>query len=171
MRRDAVLAGALALAITLAPTVQAQPGSMMGGGCPMMGMMGPGMGQGGMGPGMGQGQGMMGGPAQMAALIEGRLAFLHSALAITAAQEPAWLAYAEAVRAQVATMQQTHGALHQTMMSGHAPDRMAARIAAMEAMLGALRALQPATVALYAGLDAGQQALADDLVGMDCGAF
>jgi hypothetical protein len=41
----------------------------------------------------------------------------------------------------------------------------------MSAMLAALQALQPATAALYAGLDETQQALADQLIGMDCGAF
>ena len=183
--RKLMMAGVLTLAAALAPVAGAQQGGMMGGGCPMMGMMGPGMGQGGMGQGgmgqggmgqggMGQGQmhpGMMSGPEQMGALVEGRLAYLHSALGITAAQEPTWLAYAEAVRTQAATMQQTHATLHETMMSGAAPDRMAARIAGMSAMLAALQTLQPATAALYAGLADDQKSLADQLIGMDCGAF
>jgi hypothetical protein len=176
---SAMLAAALALVATPVLAQQGGPG-MMGGACPMMDMMGQGMGQGGMGMGsmgmdqggMGQGgmgQGMMGG--QMTAMTEARLAYLHAALAITAAQETAWQDYAAAVREQVGAMQQNHATLWEAMHAGTAPDRMAARITAMSAMLAALQALQPATAALYAGLDETQQALADQLIGMDCGAF
>lgn len=156
-------------------------GGMMGGPCPMMAMGGPGgpygMGPGGMGQGkMGQGgmgQGMMGqgGPAGMTAMVEGRLAFLQSALGITAAQQPAWQAYAEAVRAQLGTMQANHELMFQALQTGTAPERMQARIAAMSAMLAALQMLQPATEALYDALDAQQKVLADQLIGLDCGAL
>jgi hypothetical protein len=180
MRRLTLTSLALGLALALAPGAEAQTG-MMGGGCPMMGMgggqgMGPGMGQ-GMGPGMGQGMGqgmgpgMMGDPAHLAAMVEGRLAYLHAALSIGEAQEAAWQAYAEAVRAQLAVMQQNHLAMHEAMQDGTAPARMNARIAAMSAMLAALQTLQPVTEALYGALDDGQKALADQLIGRDCGAF
>lgn len=178
MRKLTLTSLALGLALTLAPGAEAQTG-MMGGGCPMMGMgggqgMGPGMGQ-GMGPGMGMGQGMgpgmMGDPAHLSAMIEGRLAYLHAALSIGEAQEAAWQAYAEAVRSQLTIMQQNHLTMHEAMQSGTAPARMNARIAAMSAMLAALQTLQPVTEALYGALEDGQKALADQLIGRDCGAF
>jgi len=168
MHKLAALAGVMTLAVNFASAATAQSGGMMGEGCPVMDMMGSGH----MGYGMGQndmGPGMMGG--QMAATVEARLAYLHTALAITAAQETAWQGYALAVRQQVAAMQQSHTTMWQTMHAGTAPDRMAARIAAMSAMLAAVQALQPATVDLYAALDATQKTLADQLIGMECGAF
>jgi hypothetical protein len=166
----AAMVATLVLAATPTTAQQGGPG-MMGGACPMMGMMGHahvdgdhgGMGQGAMGPGM------MGG--QITAVAEARLAYLHTALAITAAQDAPWQAYAAAVREQLAAMQESHATLWQVMHAGSAPDRMAARITAMSAMLAALQALQPATAALYASLDETQRALADQLIGMECGAF
>ncbi len=180
-----LVTGALTLALSMAPlspiiaqtTTQTMPMmSMMGGGCAMMGMMDRGMmGQGMMGQGMmGQGmmaQGMMGGAANMAAMIEGRLAYLRSALNIADAQNVAWTGYAEAVKARVSAMQNMHQSMIEAMQKGSAIERMNARIAGMEAMLEAMKAVRPATEKLYAALNDEQKKLADQLMGMDCGAM
>ena len=97
---------ALAAALTIPASAQTRPMTgMMGGGCPMMGMMmGQGMdGQGMRGPMMG-GPGAMGRMARMDALIDGRLAYLKGELQITEAQSNAWDAYADAVRARIDAM-------------------------------------------------------------------
>jgi hypothetical protein len=147
---------------------------MMGGGCPMMGMMGQGMmGQGMMGQGMmGRGPGMMAGRhAKMAALVEGRLAYLKSELNITDAQSAAWTGYADAVKSRVDVMQGVRETMMTTMQTGTAIERMDARIKNMEAMVEAMKAAKPATEALYAALSDEQKKLADQLIGRDCGAM
>ena len=146
---------------------------MMGGGCLMMqdmadqGMTGQTM--------MGQtmmGQNMMAkGMGNMAAMIEGRLAYLKSALGITQEQEPVWISYVDTVKSQVAAMQAMHQNMIEVMQKGSAVDRMDARIGAMEAMLDAMKAMKPATEKLYAGLKDEQKKLADQLIGTHCGAM
>jgi hypothetical protein len=144
-------------------------GGMMGG-CPMMGgmmgqggMMGSGM-QGMMGQGMGPGMMMGSGP-----MMEGRLAYLKAELAITDAQASAWDGYANAVRARHKAMQDVHADMLKAMQSGSALERMDARIKAMETMVESLKALKPATVALYAVLTDEQKKKADQLLGGSCG--
>lgn len=140
------------------------PGMPMGGGmmgCPMMGGQGMTMGQmpmGGMGPGM-----MMTGPA-----IEGRLAYLKAELGITEAQTAAWNGYVTAVKARMSAMQGTHQTMMQAWQSGTAVARLDAHTKAMENMVEALKALKPATEALYAALSADQKTKADQLLGMGC---
>jgi uncharacterized small protein (DUF1192 family) len=135
---------------------------MMGGGCSMMGMMG----QNKMGHGM-----MQGHHAGMSSVVEGRLAYLKSELGITEAQAAAWSAYADAARARVGGMQSMHTDMMASMEKGGAIERMDTRIKGMEAMLEAMRAIKPATEALYATLTPEQKAIADDLIGNDCGAM
>ncbi|MCF4164108.1 Spy/CpxP family protein refolding chaperone [Zavarzinia compransoris] len=184
------LAVVLAAGLAAATPAFAQMGGrgggmgMIGGSCPTMGMMnggmgpggmaqggGPGMGQPGMGqPGMGQsGMGRRGGG--MGVMVDARLTYLKGQLAITEAQEPAWAAYAAAVKGRVDTMQGNRAGMMDAMENGNAVERMDVRIAAMEAMLDALKATRDATVALYDALDADQKLLADDLIGNDCGAM
>ncbi|HRO80789.1 MULTISPECIES: Spy/CpxP family protein refolding chaperone [Bacteria] len=140
------------------------PGMPMGGGmmgCPMMGGQGMTMGQmpmGGMGPGM-----MMTGPA-----IEGRLAYLKAELGITEAQTAAWNGYVTAVKARQSAMQGTHQGMMQAWQSGTAVARLDAHTKAMESMVEALKALRPATDALYAVLTPDQKTKADQLLGMGC---
>jgi len=144
---------------------------MLGGGCPSIGMMGHGrMGQGSWGDG-GWFRGMMGRQPKMGAMVEGRLAYLKGELNITAEQQSAWDAYAAAVTDRVELMQGIHEGMAKTMQSGTATERMDARIAGMEAMLESLKAMKPATDGLYAALRDEQKALADELIGGDCGAF
>jgi hypothetical protein len=135
---------------------------MMGGGCATMGMMG----HSGWGRGM-----MMGRQRNMGAMVEGRLAYLKSELAITAGQTAAWDAYASAVKARVDAMKDMHQSMMSAMSEGTAVQRMDARISGMEAMLAAMKELKPATEALYAALTDDQKKIADDLIGTDCGAM
>jgi hypothetical protein len=169
----AMLAFALS-ATVFSPSLAQGPGpmmGMMGGGCPMIGMMGQGM----MGPGMwGQGssgQGMMGRQPRMDAMVEGRLAYLKGELNVTEAQTEAWNGYAEEVGARIDLMQSMRQSMFDTMQQGTATERMDARIAGMEAMLEAMKALQPATEKLYGVLTDEQKKVADQLIGVDCGAM
>jgi len=161
---------ALALALSMSPispsvaqsTTESTPMlGMMGGGCTMMGMMGRGM----------MGRGMMRGAANMGAMVEGRLAYLRSALGITEVQNAAWTGYAEALKTRVSAMQGMHESMIEAMQKGGAIERMDARIAGMTTMLEAMKAVKPATEKLYAALNDEQKKLADQLIGMDCGAM
>ena len=147
------------------------PGMMMGGGCPTIGMMGQGMMGGWNDEWRGRGRGMMGGQPRLGAMIGGRLAYLKSELAITEAQTEAWNGYAEAVEARIESMQAIHASMWETMQQGTALERMDARIASMESMLEAMKALKPATATLYEALSDEQKKQADDLIGLDCGAM
>jgi hypothetical protein len=147
---------------------------MMGGGCAMMGMIGQGMmGGGPWGQGfMGQGPGaMMDRQPRIDAMIEGRLAYLKGELDITDAQAAAWTGYADAVKARIDLMQGMRQSMFDAMRKGTAIERMDVRIANMEAMLEAMKQLKPATEALYAALTDEQKAVADELIGADCGAM
>jgi LTXXQ motif family protein len=160
--------------------------SMMGPGMMSQGMMGPGscFMMGGMGPMMmGSGmQGMMnptmmgmmmgGGPmmGMMGAgpMMEGRLAYQKAELGISDAQAAAWDNYVAAFRTRGAAMQSMHADMMQIMQSGNAMARLDAHIKAMETMVDSLKALKPATGALYAVLTDDQKAKADQLLG-GCG--
>jgi hypothetical protein len=149
------------------------PGMMQGGMGPGMmhgqGGMGSGMMQGGMGPGMmGMCHGMMG-QGDLKATVEGRLAYVKTALGITDDEAAAWKAYEDASRANVQSMQAAHQAMMTAKQSGSALDRMQSHITMMQARLDALKALQPATEALYKALTSDQQKKADALLGMGGG--
>jgi len=143
---------------------------MMGGGCPMMGMMGRGM----MNRGQ-MGRGMMGGGMRrrggMGAMTEGRLAFLKAELKITETQEPAWKEYSDAAKDRVSIMQGMRQGMMESMQNGTAVERMEARINGMEAMLESMKAVKPAADKLYGALTEEQKMVADELIGMDCGAM
>ena len=114
---------------------------------------------------------MMGGQPRLGALVGGRLAYLKAELGITEAQTEAWNGYAAAVEARIEGMQAIHTSMWETLQQGTALERMDARIASMESMLEAMKALKPATEALYAALSDEQKKLADELIGLDCGAM
>jgi Spy/CpxP family protein refolding chaperone len=142
-------------------------GGMMGG---MMGGRMMGEGNGGMLGGcpmgdMGSKGGMMMGSVPM---MEGRLAYIKADLEITPAQEQAWNAYADAVRARHTAMQSIHGDMAKAMQSGNALDRMDARIKALQAKVDSLKTLKPAMEALYAVLTDLQKKEADQLLGGGC---
>ncbi len=77
----------------------------------------------GMGPGMGRGPG---GPGMMAGQMlinPDMLPELKAKLAITPAQEPAWAAYADSVKAMAATREKMHDGVREMPMA----ERMASR--------------------------------------------
>jgi formylmethanofuran:tetrahydromethanopterin formyltransferase len=124
-------------------------------GCPMMGMMHHGM----------MDHAMM----HSVPMMEGRLAYIKADLGITEAQASAWNAYADAVRAHHAAMENAFADLMKTKQSGGAVERLDARIKAAEAKLDSLKALKAPTEALYAALTDEQKAKADQLLGAACG--
>ncbi len=176
-------AGAFAPSIAQTANSNGPSMGMMGGGCMMgQGMMGQGMmGQGMMGMGQGMtgsgtgqgmmGRGMMGNQPAMGAMADGRLAYLKSTLKVTDAQMDAWNGYADAVKGRVGVMQDMRQGMMEAMQKGSATERMDARIAGMEAMAEALKAVKPATEKLYTVLNDEQKKVADQLIGMDCGAM
>ncbi|MEQ1716139.1 MAG: Spy/CpxP family protein refolding chaperone [Hyphomicrobium sp.] len=140
---------------------------MAGGGCPMMGMMGPGMmGRGMMGKGTPSGK-----EEQMGALADRRLAHLKTELKITDGQADVWKLYADAIKARVTVMQGLRTTMMDAMDKGGTVDRMDIRIKSMEAMVESMKAVKPATEKLYATLTAEQKKVADQLIGVDCGAM
>jgi hypothetical protein len=127
-------------------------------GCPMD-MMGRG------GHGMGMKHGMM----HSVPMMEARLAYIKADLEITDAQSAVWDAYASAVRARHNAMESVHADMMKAKENGTVVDRMDARINALESMLDSLKALKPATEALYAALSEEQKKKADQLFGTSCG--
>lgn len=141
-----------------------------------MGMMGPGMmgPNGTMGPGMmgnrGMGPGMMG-PGMMMGYgpaMEGQLAYVKAELAITDKQKEAWDSYVSAVKSRSETMQGMHAAMWKAMDTGSALERLDARIEAMQSMVDSMKAIKPATKALYEALSDEQKKEADLLLGNGC---
>jgi Spy/CpxP family protein refolding chaperone len=126
-------------------------------------------------PMMGQGMGhrMMGHGmwAQLdpKAMVEGRLAYVKTALGITDDQASIWNSYADASRAKQQGMQSAREAMMKTMQSGTVIDRMQSRIAMTQAALDALKAMQPSTEALYKALTPEQQKKADAMMGRGWG--
>ncbi len=131
--------------------------------------------QGGMGSWM---MGMMGGTASTGmmgqmmapARIEGRIAFLRTELGITAAQQPLWDAFAEALRSNARGMTGMMSAMQGQMMSGQGaagttlPQRIEAHEPMLAARLDALRKVGTALDPLYAAFDDAQKRTADQLL-------
>ena len=179
--RASTLAAFLALScISLAAAEEAQPpqmneaAGMMGGGG--RGMMGYGSGP-GMMMGRGFGPGDMGGCSMMGmrrgamtpgneTYAEGRIAFLKAELKITDAQDAAWNAYADTLRANSQAMVSMHKQMADTFQQkDHSVTQMLDfRIQAMRSRLAALEAMKPATDALYKALTPEQQKKADDML-------
>jgi hypothetical protein len=167
-QRSLIWISALVLAATTTSWTLAQQEMPMGqgmmamgmiSGCPMMGMMG----QGGM-------QGMMGqgtmGVGNMAAQVEGRLAYLRVELGITEAEAAAWKEYTEAVKSRMSGMQSMRQEMMSAMQSGTALDRIKARTKIMETMVASMKAVNPALEGLYKVLTDEQKKKADQLLGM-----
>ncbi len=100
------------------------------------------------------------------AMVEGRLAYVKTALGITDDEAAVWKAYEDASRANEQGMEKARQVKHAALQSGSAVDRMQARITFMQARLEALKALEPAAQALYKGLTPEQQKTADTLLSM-----
>ena len=132
--------------------------------------MGPGMmgGQAGTVGNQGWGPGMMGGHMGFAKLttdpvaVDSYLSDIETRLGITAKQETAWNAYAQAVRKQITTQTDAHNTMHATV--ARTPQEWnERRLAAMETMIGENRRTFEAFRALHARLDARQRTVADQL--------
>ncbi len=100
-----------------------------------------------------------------ASYLKARLAFAKSELAIAGAQEPAWQAYATALRGQVQPMSAHMAGMHQAMMGNASfPEKFEARISFLEDQVESLKAVHDAAVKLYGKLDAAQKQKADRLL-------
>lgn len=100
-----------------------------------------------------------------ASYLEGRLAFAKSELAISGGQEPAWQAYATALRGQVQPMSAHMTGMHQAMMGNTTfPEKFEARVAFLQDQVDGLKAVRDAAVKLYGQLDAAQKEKADRLL-------
>lgn len=134
------------------PAPNPQTGPAMQPGTGGMGMMGPMV-------------GMMGGGGMMAPHehVEGRLAFLKAELAITAAQESAWSAFAAAARKASKEMGMGMGTMPGAPTGGWLGmlDRQEKM---MTSRLASLRALKAPAMALYAALTDDQKKIADKLM-------
>ena len=103
------------------------------------------------------------------AMVEGRLAYVKTALGITDDQASIWNSSADAARAKQQGMQSARDAMMKTMQSGTVIDRMQSRIAMTQAELDALKAMQPSTEALYKALTPEQQKNANAMLGRGWG--
>ena len=132
-----------------------EAGSMMGGG-----MMGEGnMRQRGMAEGM-----MHGGDS--AAMVDRHLADTKAALNITAAQEPAWQAFATQAKQQAEAMQTMRGKLQDADANATAPDRMQARTQLLQQRLTGMEAMTKALKHLYTVLSPEQRTIANQRLSM-----
>jgi Spy/CpxP family protein refolding chaperone len=156
-----IAVGAAALAVAAVAAAQPCGGAGAGFGPGMGGGFGPGMGM-RAGPGMGPGYGARG-AVDHAAVAEGRLAYLKSALKITPAQESAWDAFATTSKAQAASMDAIREKMWQSGAS--APERAAARAEAMQQRATVMAASSKALGSLYAVLTPEQKAIADQNLG------
>jgi len=129
----------------------------------------PGTGMGPMG-GMYPPQGMPGaaGPGahfDPAAMLDGRMAYVKSALKITSAQEGYWDAYSAKVKEQAQAMKAARTTAAQNAPLA-APDRIAKQLAAMQQTLDNMNSnVLPAMRNLYGSLTAEQKAVADKILG------
>jgi hypothetical protein len=121
---------------------------MMGGDCPMMGMM------------TGAAEGTF---------AEGRIAFLKAELAITDAQKPAFDAYAEVLRSNLQNMHSMRQSMMGMTMAKTPVERLETHLAMMEGRIASLREVKPKLEALYATLSDDQKKKANALLtGMGC---
>lgn len=131
------------------------------------------MGGGGMGffsNGIGRGGTAFGGPADMGVVASTWLTSLHAQLQVTAGQEPAWQAFANAVAAQAAAMQ----SMRTQMLQSSAlttPQRMQLAEQLMGRRLDAMVAVADALTALYAQLTPAQRAILDQGFATQCGPY
>lgn len=114
--------------------------------------------------GAGPGPGM--GPAAFdpAVAADARLSAMHAQLAITAEQQPAWDAFAAAVRQQAQDMHAARQAMWQS--TANAAERMTQRAQIMQRRAAGSAVVAQAFTTLYAQLGADQRARADAFGGL-----
>src|SRR6185503_5718413 len=134
-----------------------------------------GKGHDGMGPGMmkamrhgmmkGMGPGMMHGDSGQTSADPARIDALKAELAITAAQEPAWAKYADAVQDAAASMETARKSVDPDVVSKMTPaDRFAFVTKRREQRQTRFGAVKAAAEELLATLDATQKAKATDVL-------
>ena len=134
-----------------------------------------GKGHDGMGPGMmkamrhgmmkGMGPGMMHGDSGQTSADPARIGALKAELAITAAQEPAWAKYADAVQDAAASMETARESVDPDVVSKMTPaDRFAFVTKRREQRQTQFGAVKAAAEELLATLDATQKAKATDVL-------
>ncbi len=123
-------------------------------------------------PGIGLLTGMMGSCPMMggmSAFADGRLTFLKTELVITKEQEPAWGAYAAALKKHLDLMLENQGVVTQVQEAKTPVERVRSYILAMESRVATLKDLEPALAALYAALSPEQQKKSNEiLTGLGC---
>lgn len=139
---------------------------MMGGGCGMMSMMGGRMPMMDMMRMMGTMRQPDDGTGGMATIdhVEGRIAFLRTELKISDAQDSAWNAFADALRANAKSL----GEVRSSMMAGPGQQGVVDRLALQEKWLAArlegTRAIKSALTNLVSTLSDDQKKTADELL-------
>ena len=105
------------------------------------------------------------GMMQGGAMAEQRLAKLKTELKISAAQEPAWSAFAAKATEQATAMKARHLQRREARKAmdtkPSAPDRMTQRVGQMKLNLASMEVMSSATRDLYAALTPEQRAVAD----------
>lgn len=100
--------------------------------------------------------------------IEGRLAFLKTELKITAAQEPAWGKFADAMRESVNDATHSMPGMDSSMMpqkgSGGLIERMSTREHVLTQELSRVQKLEAAAKPMYTALSDDQRRTADELL-------
>ena len=172
MKTKTLVVGALAAATVFAGGwAVAQSVALDGFGPPFM----RGKGHDGMGPGMmkgmrhgmmkGMGPGMMHGDSGQTSADPARIDALKAELAITAAQEPAWAKYADAVQDAAASMETARESVDPDVVSKMTPaDRFAFVTKRREQRQTRFGAVKAAAEELLATLDATQKAKATDVL-------
>jgi protein CpxP len=94
-----------------------------------------------------------------AAFVQKRLDRLKSDLHITAEQEPQWSAFSSSVLQQVEQMKAAHQGAKE--LPAKAPERIDRQVEMMKQRLASFETIAQAAKALYAGLNADQQQIAD----------
>ncbi|HET9653644.1 MAG TPA: Spy/CpxP family protein refolding chaperone [Usitatibacter sp.] len=152
------LLATIVAAAALAGTASDAGAQMMGPGGGMMGFFSNGIARGG---------GMPGAPADMQAVASRWLDGLHAELQLSASQEPAWQAFANAVMAQAAAMQQMRSQMLASPAS--AAQRAALMQQLMRPRVAAVDAMADSLGTLYAMLGADQRAIMDAEFANQCG--
>ena len=104
--------------------------------------------------------GMMGAPIEH---VEGRIAFLHAELAITADQEAVWSAFSDAVRANAKGLAEASSMSRDSGATGVA-DRLLSQEHIVAAQLTGLKAINAALEGLNKGLSDAQRITLDSLL-------
>ena len=173
MKKIPTIVAGVALAVAAVAFAQPFGGMGSGLGSGMGSGYGHGMGMGagsgpGMGAGYGHGMGWGHGPGagfDPAVMADSYLNGLKAQLQITAAQEPVWKTFSEAMTQQAAGMQAMFAQMQRQDVAA-TPERMALYASVMQQRGAAMATMSNAFGALYAVLTPAQRAVADQQYGM-----